>query len=73
MTSHKASLLLEEAIAQDVMSEVECGWKDHWYSIIENASDELKEAIETLTGKDLDDVNHFDINFGVRISVTLNN
>ena len=32
MTSHKAALLLEEAITQDIMSEVECGWKDHWYS-----------------------------------------
>ncbi len=73
MTSHKAALLLEEAITQDLMSEVECGWKDHWYQITEDPSDELKTAIETLTGKDIDDVNCNDINFGVRISVTINN
>ena len=62
--------LIEEAVTESLLSEVECAWKDHWYSIVDNANSELIAAIETLTGKSIEDVKSFDLNFNINVEST---
>ena len=76
MTKGQAAELVEAAIAEDILSEVECGWKDHWNVILEDAEGELAQAIRVLTGKS--EINEttgteFDCNFKVSITITPNN
>ena len=71
MTKDEAISIVELAVTNDVLSEIECAWKDHFYSILENATPEQVEAIQLLTGKsDLLDIKSFDLNFSVEVKAT---
>ncbi len=68
----KTISIIEKMIATDILSEIESEWKDHWQNIRDNATDEQISAIELFTGKSIDEVSPYDIDFSYSVSVDLN-
>ena len=67
----KTISIIEKMIADDILSEIESEWKDHWQNIRDNATDEQISAIELFTGKSIDEVSPYDIDFSYSVSVDL--
>ncbi len=67
----KTISIIEKMIATDILSEIESEWKDHWQNIRDNATDEQISAIELFTGKSIDEVSAYDLDFRLDLSVTL--
>ncbi len=69
MTREQAIKLVQTAIAEDIQSEVESAWKDHWNQITEDASADLTLAIQLLTGKSVENSTGTEFTMDLKVDV----
>ena len=50
LTNDQALKLVSEFVAREIESYVECDWEDLWQSWIEQADEEILDALEQLNG-----------------------